>query len=50
MTQAEIPTQYEPDQIQGSVYQQWLDSGVFAAVPEEKRSPYVKWVYASIIP
>ncbi|MDP7033106.1 MAG: valine--tRNA ligase [Planctomycetota bacterium] len=41
MTQTEIPTQYEPDQIQGSVYQQWLDSGVFAARPEEGRDPYV---------
>ncbi len=38
---SDIPTQYAPSAVEGEIYQRWLQSGVFAAVPDERAGRYV---------
>ncbi len=37
----EMPKTYDPAAVEGRIYQAWLDSGVFHAVPDDEREPYV---------
>ncbi|HET7658584.1 MAG TPA: class I tRNA ligase family protein, partial [Bacillales bacterium] len=36
----EIPKKYDPTQIEGSLYQFWLDGGFFKAADDETKQPY----------
>ena len=37
----ELPTQYEPNAIEGSITQRWLESKSFAATPDDRKNSYV---------
>ncbi len=37
----ELPKVYEPQAVEGSIYQRWMESGAFHARPDERSESYV---------
>ena len=35
----ELPKTYEPQEVEGKIYQSWLDAGCFRAAPTRTKSP-----------
>lgn len=36
----ELPTQYAPAEVEGKLYERWVERGYFAADPKSEKPPY----------
>ena len=44
----ELPKTYEPQEVEGKIYQAWMDGNCFHAAPNPDKKPFTMWKFRSM--